>query len=283
VQRLVNGAWQNVSGLPWVNGPNRHIEGSTAAGFTGWGGDSRGYGSSEVDLSSLAGQRVRVSFRVEGDDYAWFMGWWIDDIRVYACDTAAVPDAGPVSPSVPTTAAVRAATTSAVVSWQPPADRGSAPITSYRITRSDGKVNTAGAGARSLTITGLRANTNVNVSVAAVNADGRVGTARTVPVYGTATTVTSSVAKAVKNRAFTVTGKVTRRGTSSLVAGMPVTLQRRVVGTSVWRAVSNATTNARGVKAWSVKQTKGTYYRVVARGVRNFLGTTSAARTVGMR
>ena len=69
VSKLVNGAWTTVSGLPWVNGPNRHIYGSSANGFTGFGGDSRGYGSSELDLSSLAGQTVRVSFRIGGDEH----------------------------------------------------------------------------------------------------------------------------------------------------------------------------------------------------------------------
>ncbi len=32
-----------------------------------------------------------------------------------------------------------------------------------------------------------------------------------------------------------------------------------------------------------MKQAKGTYYRVVSKGVGAYLGTTSAARTVGMR
>jgi hypothetical protein len=47
--------------------------------------------------------------------------------------------------------------------------------------------------------------------------------------------------------------------------------------------VSSGTTNARGVRAWSVRQVKGTYYRVVSRGVTRYLGTTSATRTVRMR
>ena len=68
---------------------------------------------------------------------------------------------------------------------------GSSPIASYRITRSDGKVNTAPATARTITLTGLAANTNVSVSVAAVAENGQVGAASSVPIYGTSTTVTA--------------------------------------------------------------------------------------------
>ena len=181
VQRLVNGAWTTVTGLPWVNGPDKTRYGTTTKVF---GGDSHGYGSSQVDLTSLAGQQVRVVFQVEGDDSVSYDGWWVDDIRLYDC--AGAPD--PVAPAAPAAASVSAGVTSAVVSWQPPADPGSSPIASYRITRSDGKVNTTPAAARSLTLTGLAANTAVNVSVAAVNQEGLVGAARTVPIYGTTTT-----------------------------------------------------------------------------------------------
>ena len=147
VEKQVNGVWTVVSGLPWVNGPTRHIVGSTASGFTGFGGDSRGYGSSEVDLSSLAGQTVRVSFRVEGDSEIAFLGWWIDDVRLYTC-TSTVPGAPKITASA-------AATTSAKVSWQAPAYAGSG-IVSYKITRSDGKTATVSAATRSATLTGFR-------------------------------------------------------------------------------------------------------------------------------
>ena len=39
-----------------------------------------------------------------------------------------------------------------------------------------------------------------------------------------------STTRAVKGRYFTVTGKVTRQGTSTAVARMPVSLQRRKSG-----------------------------------------------------
>jgi len=52
-------------------------------------GMSNGYISSRLDLSSLAGQNVRFRFRI-GIDY-WpdypYLGWIIDDVRIYTCDT----------------------------------------------------------------------------------------------------------------------------------------------------------------------------------------------------
>jgi bacillolysin len=282
VSKLVNGSWVRVDGLPWINGPDKHIVGSTSAGFTGFGGDSHGYESSQVDLSSLAGQQVQVAFRLEGDPRFALYGWWIDDVRLYSCGSAIVAPPAPTPPSAPAAVSARAGTTSAVVSWQPPADNGSSAIASYRITRSSGKVNTAPASARSITLTGLKANTNVNVAVAAVGTNGRIGPARSVSLYGTTATL-ASVAKVKKGKAFRLTAKVVRRGTRSVVPGVRVTLQRHVGGQHVWHTVSAGTTNAQGVRAWSLRQAKLTYYRVVTTGVKTWLGSTSAVRTVRMR
>jgi hypothetical protein len=50
-------------------------------------GDSHGYISSRLDLSSLAGQSVRFRWRMGLDSspliYDW--GWWLDDVRIYTC------------------------------------------------------------------------------------------------------------------------------------------------------------------------------------------------------
>ena len=178
VQKLVNGTWTTVTGLPWVNGATKTMSGTSTKVF---GGDSHGYGSSQVDLTSLAGQTVRLAFRVNGDNVGSFYGWWIDDLRLYTCsyDVASAP-----------ATTVTAATTTATVAWTTPSHLGSSPIASYRITRSDGKVNTAAASARSINLTGLAANTNVTIGVAAVDSDGHAGVASSVPVYAT-TTVTA--------------------------------------------------------------------------------------------
>ena len=83
----VNGA--DAAALPWVNGPSEVIAGgggNPAAGRKGFGGDSRGYVASRVDLSSLAGQDVRPQFSMNTDTGGQAIGWFVDDIQIYTCD-----------------------------------------------------------------------------------------------------------------------------------------------------------------------------------------------------
>ncbi|MEO7351122.1 MAG: fibronectin type III domain-containing protein, partial [Marmoricola sp.] len=283
VSKLVNDAWTPVAGLPWVNGPTRHILGSTASGFTGFGGDSHGYGSSQVDLSSLAGERVKVDFRVEGDADTAYYGWWIDDVRLYGCDTAVLPPAATVAPTAPTGATVSAAATSATVSWKAPTDRGSTAIASYRVTRSDGKVTSLPGTSHSAKLTGFDARHTQTVRIEAINGDALVGPPAVVGIYPTTTTVTSSTTRAKANRAFTLTARLVRRNTSTVVGAMPLVLQRKVSGWRYWHKVSTGTTSTHGTKAWSVRLTRSTYYRVVSRGAGSHFGSISASRLVRKR
>ncbi len=266
VQTLSGSTWTSRT-VPWVNAPNRSWGSTTAKVF---GGDSHGYGSSRVDLSSLAGQTVRLVFKVLGDQDTYLPGWWLDDLRLYTCPNSVA--------SVPRTTAVTGPST-VRISWTAPAYVGTSAIASYRITRSDGRVTTAAATARTTTLASLNLNAALTVQVAAVNGAGQVGAAGSVRIDPTATAVGAPV-KVKKNRAFTVTGRVVKRGTTSVVAWAPVILQRRLATSSVWSNVATGTTNSLGVKAWAVRQQRGTYYRVLSRGVRTFFASTSGARLV---
>ncbi|MET0999331.1 MAG: M4 family metallopeptidase [Marmoricola sp.] len=266
VQTLSGSTWTSRT-VPWINAPNRSWGSTTAKVF---GGDSHGYGSSRVDLSSLAGQTVRIVFKVLGDQDIYLLGWWLDDLRLYTCPNSVA--------SVPRTTAVTGPST-VKVSWTAPAYVGTSPIASYRITRSDGRITNVAATARTATLAGLNLNAALTVKVAAVNGLGQVGAAGSVRIDPTATAVGAPV-KVRKNRAFTVTGRVVKRGTTSVIAGAPVILQRRLATSSVWSNVATGTTNSLGVKAWAVRQQKGTYYRVLSRGVRTFFASTSGARLV---
>ena len=66
----INGA--DAAGLPWVNGPHqRHPPGgggNPAAGRLGFGGDSRGYTASRLDLSSFAGTAVKPQFSINANN-----------------------------------------------------------------------------------------------------------------------------------------------------------------------------------------------------------------------
>ena len=81
----------DAAGLPWVNGPTETIfagSGNPAAGRKAFGGDSRGYVASRVDLSSYAGAIIRPQFTMNTDDYVAYPGWAVDDITVYTCEPA---------------------------------------------------------------------------------------------------------------------------------------------------------------------------------------------------
>jgi bacillolysin len=87
-------AWHDAGDLFTHNGYEGELElqsENPLEGRSAFVGDSHGYISSRIDLSSLAGQSVRFRFRV-GTDYALFdYGWFIDDIRIYTCGEDAVP------------------------------------------------------------------------------------------------------------------------------------------------------------------------------------------------
>ena len=111
----------DAAGLPWVNGPAKTVlggSGNPAAGRQGFGGDSRGYLASRVDLSVLGGSAVRPRFTMNTDDSGSRIGWFLDDISVYTCDPVVV-----LSNSVPPTIAggtrVGRRVTAAPGTWSP--------------------------------------------------------------------------------------------------------------------------------------------------------------------
>ncbi len=61
--------------------------GNPLGGRPGFVGDSRGYSSTQLDLTSLAGQSVRFRFRIGTDDTTDFCdyGWFVDDLRIFEC------------------------------------------------------------------------------------------------------------------------------------------------------------------------------------------------------
>jgi Zn-dependent metalloprotease len=58
---------------------------NTLAGRSAFAGDSHGYVSSQYNLSSLAGQTVKFRWRFATDQYVGFLGWVLDDVKIYTC------------------------------------------------------------------------------------------------------------------------------------------------------------------------------------------------------
>lgn len=80
--------WNDAGSLFVNNGYNGTIStlyDNPLGGRASFGADSQGYGSSRLDLSSLAGNAVRFRFRIGTDSIVDYYGWFIDDVRIYTC------------------------------------------------------------------------------------------------------------------------------------------------------------------------------------------------------
>jgi hypothetical protein len=218
---------------------------------------------------------VRVLFKVVGDESLSVLGWFVDDVRLNSCASRV--------PTGTTLTSIRTAANAVALAWKPASYVGSG-VANYKIVTGSGLIlRTVSSTARSVTVTGLNARNRVTLYVRPANSYGELGSGAGVSIWPTTSTVTTSVTRAKKNRAFVVTARVVESTRPYAGSGMPVVLQRRLATSSVWTNVITGTTNSRGLKGWAVRQKKATYYRVVARGVRNSFGSTSAARLVRKR
>lgn len=103
-------SWLPTTGLASVNGYGGALNatsGNPLAGRQAFVRQSNGYISSRFDLSPLAGQSVRLRFRIGTDTNVGDFGWFIDDVNVYRC-------VAPGDPTLtPTLTATAASTTTA--------------------------------------------------------------------------------------------------------------------------------------------------------------------------
>lgn len=276
VERQVGTSWRAVAGLPWRNGPVDRVPGVAEPVF---GGDSRGWGASQVDLTSLGGQQVRLNWMVDaprtaGPQAGRTYGWWLDDVRLYACAT-------PVT-TAPATVQAALTGTSAALTWDAP-PRQASEVDGYRVTRSDTTdVVDLPATSRRTVLGGLVGPRDVDVRVAAVGLDGREGPATTTRLEAT-TATTGGPARVRRGARFTLTARVVQSGTTTPARAVTATLERLPAGARTWSTVSRSTTSNTGALRWTLSQRAATAYRVVTEGGGRHLGTTSAPRTVRLR
>ncbi len=82
--------WQDAGNLFTDGGYTGTLGGvSPLAGRRAFTGYTYGYVSSRLNLSSLAGHSVRFRFRISTDSSIGGLGWFIDDVRIYTCETPA--------------------------------------------------------------------------------------------------------------------------------------------------------------------------------------------------
>lgn len=272
---VANGTgWKpTTTALSWVNGPRKKVTGSGTT-RTGFGGDSHGYGSSRVDLTPLAGHKIRPQWTVVGDGSGSYYGWWLDDIQIYSCPS--------VLPSAPRAVTARGIIGGATLAWAAPSRSGTG-LSGYRVTSSDGAVRSLPATATSTTFKGLPAGQAFSFTVAAVNTEGQTGPGRSVRVLPT--TLTMGVPKTTVRRSaqFHIHGRLVRAGTSTGLARRLVVLQRRRAGTRTWSRVVGARTGTDGTVGYTVSQLHSSDYRLTFTNATGLIGSRSGTVRVRLR
>lgn len=71
---------------PPYDGPIHTDTGSPLAGDNAWCGDSRDWHETQVDLSAFADHPIHLRFRFASDSSVDREGWYIDDVRIEACE-----------------------------------------------------------------------------------------------------------------------------------------------------------------------------------------------------
>ena len=158
--RIGSGPWTNAADRSWENGPSRTIQPDPGPRYKAFGGDSRGYGSSRLDLGFLAGKQPEFRWRIIGDQAVAFDGWTVDDVTFYAC--------GATKPSDVRKLKVTRKGTSATVRWSAPVYVPAGGLSGFSVqAKGGGKKQTkkVSAKGRSVKFTGLRKGTTYTFTV----------------------------------------------------------------------------------------------------------------------
>ena len=241
-----------------------------------------GWLASRADLSAYAGRSLKTRFTMRTDSEVSYIGWWLDDIRIYTCDgVAATPGAPggtpeptppPPPPPVPETSAatavkVKGGLGKAVVTWQPPVTSPAA-VASYRVATGDTATTVPATERRAV----LKALANGKTHVFTVTPATNGGFAPATSVTAKGTKVTLKVDKAA--------GKTVLRG--KLAAGsaglkgmvLKVLLEKK----GRWVQVGKVKTTKGGKYTLRVSGTSRRSFRVRFTGALGLMGTESAKR-----
>ena len=112
---------------------------------------------------------------------------------------------------------------------------------------------------------------------------GRYSVASSARLVGTAETIGSTVTSLTKGRSVTVSSKLTRRDTGGAIAGVPVQLYWRRVGSTTWNLTATRTSSSTGTISYVHAPTTTVDYMWVYRGSSAYVGSSSALRRVTVR
>ena len=256
--------------LEWANGPDKQI--GTLNPWTGFGGDSHGWGSSRLDLTALGGTTVHPQWRISANHSTGFLGWYVDDIEIYNCRAAA--------PTAVRGAIAVGTRTGAKLTWTEP-DWAGTGITGYRVTRStDGRVTHYPAEARSATFATLPTGTVTKFRIAPLDNSGEPGPPATVQVARTQLALTTSRTQVEKFGVVRVKAGLSRAATGAPIAGQTVTIQRRPVGSTQWTTWAELRTRSDGTVSAVPHMLRSYEFRARFPGGAGWMGAKSPARKI---
>ncbi|ETA66456.1 Zinc metalloprotease (elastase) [Haloechinothrix halophila YIM 93223] len=288
LQYSTNGgkSFKSAAKLPWVNGPDETIEmwspktGSLAGTYKGFGGDSRGYMSSRLNVSSLGGKKVIFRWRITADPEVFFDGWTLDNVNLYAC--------GGDRASSPANMSATGKLHRAVLRWQPPVWDGDGDVRKYSIAvRSGGKrlryIDNISADTNRFVVRKLRRNTTYNFRVRAHNATGP-GAFNQHRLKGT-TVAASSKPKVLRfGRKTTIKGTLFNPNNKRAVRWHKVVLRGKPKGADKWRTIDRMRTDGNGRYSFTHKPYRHFHYRVFYWSNNKFrMGTKSDVRRAWVR
>ncbi|MBM2622371.1 fibronectin type III domain-containing protein [Actinoplanes sp. LDG1-06] len=180
----------------------------------------------------------------------------------------ATTSAAPTAPAAPVGLKVKGQPAgAALVEWSAP-DIGDAAeatpareVTGYKVTVNPvGITQTVPADARSVTLTGLDADSNYAIAVQAVGRTGE-GAPTSLPLTRTGLPITVTPATAPFGTPVTLSGRVLRN-TAWATAGSEVLLESRALGETTWTPVGTVKTDAAGTWRLVTRPASTTAYRV---------------------
>jgi hypothetical protein len=193
------------------------------------------------------------------------------------------------APPVPGSFKGTGAWSSATLSWTAPA---AYDLDTYIVKMAAGPTPPAtvnsgtevywGAGTK-VTVPKLANGTTYSFRVWARDRTQHFSAPATVTLVGTSVTMSSSTTALTYGGSVTLSSKLTRRDNGTPIAGAPVQLLARKVGTSSWVLVTTRTSSSTGIVSFTHKPTASVDYLWVYRGSPIYMGAPSTARRVGVR
>lgn len=278
-------SWFAPSSTAWINGPSRTLVANhpILPGAKVFGGESRGWTSSRLSLSSYKGKKVRIRFRLATDGYAAYSsayGWWIDNARLYQCS---------IPPTAPTSVVANGYAGEAKISWAAASSNGGPALSKYVVYLYQSGISSyinrveLPTAARSYRFTKDSAGNPLSfygvtykLAVRAANVQGAYGPPVSKTLIGTALTRSPLSATIAPGDSVTITGKLTRVDTGAPVVNATVHLRYGPAGSSLSTYVIGPSTKtaADGTYSFVVSPTSSTDYRVYySTGSTTYMGT----------